>query len=532
MINATEDNIDLKAALDRAGRNLVNALCPDKRFLPYWHMTLDNDYRGAYKFRDRCNSHNVGRWWAALLPLEAATDFEIRADVEAGQLANVARFVDNPAGILLDLADHPEDAHDATKWYIHSFRETMLTLAALARYRHNRRAVALGRRAVQCMDQASQDLTAWHFASVSQPNKINHPVYSHGRSIEGLIAFYRATGESSALDLAGRYARYHLEHTVNAGGSLAPDHGNHTHSYLNTLRGLLLYGRVTDRPAYIQAVQATYHHAVQDMISRSGFITHDICVDKAQMCVGDPASAGDVAQIALLLWQQTRDGALLDDVERIVRARLLPTQIKCPPPVKPLQPGTGDEYRQLDERIVGALGGATGHTAGQTAVTDITAATLNSLIDIYNHIITCNDREIRVNLHFTCRNEFASVSSCRAETAQVCVTVFGPRNLALRVPRWTPIDSVRLTVNGAAQPTSRHGDYLCIAGQPAGLTVQLEYALPERVETESSRCQYFDTSERPRAPLPQPRTYTFQWRGDEVSAATPVDAYFPFYPSL
>jgi hypothetical protein len=60
----------------------------------------------------------------------------------------------------------------------------------------------------------------------------------------------------------------------------------------------------------------------------------------------------------------------LSDVSRIVHARLLPSQIS--------------EDEHPDPRAVGAFGGC--HTrphAGKTPVTDVTAATLHSLIDIY-----------------------------------------------------------------------------------------------------------------------------------------------------
>ena len=526
------NEIDLKARMILAGRNLVNALCLSRHFMPYWHMTLDNDCRGTYKFAQRCNSHNIGRWWAAMLPLEDATGFEIPLDVEAGQMANLERYTDNPAGILLDVSDYPEDRDDATKWYIHSFRETMLTFAALAKYRNNRRVVGAGRRAVEQMDKASQDLSTWDFSPVSQPTKINHPVYSHGRSMEGLIGFYQATGQLPALELAGRYARYHRRNTVRDDGSLAEDNGNHTHSYLNTLRGLLLYGKVIGEADYINVVKATYAHAVQEMITPSGFITHDICVDKAQLCVGDAASAGDVATIALWLWQQTKDNALLDDVERIVRARLLPAQVVQAADVKPLETGDGDEYRDLAQRMAGALGGATSHTFGKSAITDITAATLNSLIEVYNNVITVNNNEVRVNMHFSRRNQFASVSAQRGEKAKVAVTVFGPQNLCVRVPRWAPADSVTLLVNGAARPIKKQGDYICIGGEANGIDVELGYDLPERMETELGRCQYFDSSERLRPPMEKPRTYTLKWRGDEVIAAAPTVPYFPFYPEM
>ncbi len=81
-----------------------------------------------------------------MLRLEAATGYKIPKEAEAGMLRNFWRYTDNPWGILLDVDDNPDDA---AKWYIHSFRETMLTYAALVRYRKSNRAAEAGSRAVR-----------------------------------------------------------------------------------------------------------------------------------------------------------------------------------------------------------------------------------------------------------------------------------------------------------------------------------------------------------------------------------------------
>ena len=65
------------------------------------------------------------------------------------------------------------------------------------------------------------------------------PAYTHGRAIEGLLCFHAATGEPAALEEAERLADFHFEYLLNEDGSLAAGCGHHTHSYLNTLRGLL-----------------------------------------------------------------------------------------------------------------------------------------------------------------------------------------------------------------------------------------------------------------------------------------------------
>ena len=487
--NSNAKQMTLKEQMEFAGQNLLNSLEPEENYLPYW---LFNEEDAGW-FRPACQGHNIGRVWDALLRLEDATGFEIPKEVEAGMLANTWEYCDNPSGILLDHPDH----NDARNWYIHSFRETMLTFNALVRFRNSEKAVEAGHIAIERMSKASTDLNQWNFQPLPQPF---HPwqslTYTHGRAIEGIVWFYEATGDPTALNEAGRLASFHLKNTVNTDGSLANGCGHHTHSYLNTLRGLILYGELTHQQNYIDVVEATYHSAIQQMISSYGFICHDL--DKVNFDFGEVASAGDVAQIALWLWRNNSDPDLLDDVERIVRARLLPSQIMQGP-----------------KHHLGALGGVSGVTNGKTAVTDITAATLHSLIDVYNNIVHRNQTDIRVNFHFDYEDASILVTSNREKSATVTVDIPGKENLFIRIPGWSPAGSVKVKVNGSDEPVVRHGAYVFVPGRKSGLHVELKYALPVRIETELGD-----------------REYRFKWRGDEIVGASPVGKDFPFYPEI
>lgn len=515
--------LTLTAHMSLAGDNLIGMLAPPKDHLPYWMMRVDHEYRADLWFRPECDAHNIGRWWDAMLRLEDATGFRIPEEVEAGVLRNFWRYTDNPFGILLDVTD---DRNDASRWYIHSFRETMLTYAALVRYRNNERAAEAGRHAVRAMARVCADPRKADFRPTRQPLNTSHPVYFHGRAIEGLVLFHEATGDKATLELAGRLAAYHLENATRPDGSRGRHISHHTHSYLNTLRGLLLYGMTTGQRQYVDRVDATYRNAVAKMITPSGVIAHDIDGGATEV-----ASAGDVAQLALWLHDQTNNADLLDDVERIVRSRLLPSQIIEPPPLKPAREGSADELRDLSNRMVGAIGGVCGHTSGKSSITDITAAALQTLIDVYHHIAERDEQGVWVRLHFDCDREYVRVRSARGNDARLSVQVPGAEDLFVRVPGWTPRDSVRLWVGGKPAPIRWKGTYVVILGSPDGIQAELHYALPRRTTTETSRMQYYHTPARLFGPSAKPYAYTLHWRGDEVVAASPVRDYFPLYPA-
>ena len=313
-------------------------------------------------------------------------------------LENSWRLADNASGIFLE----DVDPRDPATWYIHSYRETMLSFGLLVECRGSGRAAECGRRAIERMSRASRDLMEWRFSFDGGPPLAKHgnsaaPAYTHGRAIEGLLCFHAATGEPAALEEAERLADFHFGYLLNEDGSLAGGCGHHTHSYLNTLRGLLMLAGLQGSRERQELIFRTFRKAVSGMITRSGFVTHDI----GDRYAGDIASAGDIAHIALLLWDLFADPGLLDDAERIARARLFPAQVRETVAIRPAaEADPRDCYRDLASRFVGAIGGSVGHVSGQTCVTDFTAAALHSLIELWTRTVDVEEEIVRVNFHF------------------------------------------------------------------------------------------------------------------------------------
>ncbi|MBT5874485.1 MAG: hypothetical protein HOH43_13790 [Candidatus Latescibacteria bacterium] len=504
--------MDLQPYLHLAGQNLLNCLNPEANYLPYWHMTVDPENRAEYCFRKHCTGHNIGRWWNAMLRLEANIGFKIPGAIECAMLENSWRLADNPSGIFLE----DIDLNDAATWYIHSYRETMLAYGLLVQYRGDQRAEQGGLLAIAQMSRACQDLDRWDFSygrDVPQLVKTpTRPAYTHGRAIEGLLCFYEATGFSAALEEAERLAEYHMAHTVGPDGSLAAGCGDHTHSYLNTLRGLVLLASQQNRQNWLEALYRTYKNTLRAMITRSGFVTHDI----GARFSGDIASTGDIAQIAILLWDQFEDPSLLDDVERLMRARLVPAQVSTPPPLVPLRNETTDAFHELPHRFVGAIGGNVGHVQGKTCVTDWTASALHNVIELWKRGVDENATQVRVNLHLDYDNAAVRVRSMRTGTA-AHVTVqskAAQKDLLIRIPGWVPTDSLQVTANSKSVDVALKNGFITIAATGSQQDVAVHYALPEFSDTEV----WQDKSATG-------EVVTFNWRGDEIVGATPGGPY-------
>jgi hypothetical protein len=337
---------------------------------------------------------------------------------------------------------------------------------------------------------------------------------STGRLIEALIWFYGATKDELAFDLASRYSGFFLEHMTHEDGSLnRSNNPTHTHSYLGTLRGLLLFGEVLGDRTFIDRVEATYRVTVRRMIRRSGYVDHDF---ESREHGGETTSPGDAAQLALWLARQGYP-EYLDDVERIVRARIVPSQLTDCPPLRAAVRGSPVSPDRLRALALGAFGGQHHEFhAGKRPTTDITAADVHSLCDIYTHTVADTPAGLAVHFHFDYGNEWIQVQSQRAERAIVTVRPRVWRPVMVRVPEWAPRDSVTLSADGQPIEPIWVGSFVraSLARHPQEMV--LTFDTPERTVKEEIWGEVF----------------TVKWRGDEVIGISPNSCHLPYYPTL
>ncbi|HEY3379314.1 MAG TPA: hypothetical protein VGL77_17695 [Armatimonadota bacterium] len=494
-------------SIDLAGRTCLAWLNHDRDYLP----------TGGYEA-----AHDTGRWWDAMLRREAVTGLPIPAEFEGPMLRNLQRLTDNPDGLLMKLPDQPDLPLTVNP---HNFREAMIAFHALVRYRNNAWAAKQGHRLLETIDRILQedgriDYTLLQTKKVSDDPFVAQPApgewcdstASLGRSLEGIVWFYEATGDPLALRVAERIASHQRASILTADGSLRPElidpeHVGHSHSFLGTLRGLLLFGFLTRQRAYIDAVACTYRQSVRRyIVTETGYVAHDLGKirhpNKDGIPVGEHASCGDAIQLAL--WLALRDGQLdlLDDVERWMRACILPSQI------------TERFPEAQDPRKFGAWGVYI-DPYGIDSTHDVFAAVLHSVTDVYAHVVTHDTRGLAVNLLFSADGDTASVRvEYGTEFASVTVTPKVRDNVLIRVPGWAPRESVTLSVDTRPVEAFWIGPYLFIGRDTLALgnRITLTYALPERSSSETMR---------------NGKNYRFTWRGDQVVASDPPTTIYP-----
>jgi hypothetical protein len=501
---------DLETSMRLAGENLINCLDRDNNYIPFWELSVKDDY--SAEMRRFWPAHNLGRWWDAMLRLEQATGFEIPGEVEAAMLENLQRFFDNEYALCLC---PPEIEWGDPHVELHSMREGLLALNALVRWRNSRWARMKGHRMMESINNLSNPDGTWDMNKVAVFNKGRvgteyiDTTGSNGRLIEALVWFYQATGDALALELADRFARHHFERSTQEDGGLnVASATHHTHSYFGTLRGLLLFGELTRQNRYMERVRRTYEVTARVMVKRSGYTSHDIGEERR----GETSSGGDAAQIAVWL-ARLGHTQYLDDAERIMRVRILPSQLRESPPLKPN--GTGDDkYHDLDRRIIGGFGGM--HRSphgGKLNVTDVTAACLHTTIDVYNHVVERTAAGTSVNFHFDYADDGITVTSRRGERGELTVSPHKPANIFVRIPGF--VRDFRIAVAGRPSEARRIGNFAFIPDVPtAGVTIN--YDLPRETFVETTNGI----------------DYHFEMHGDDVTGIFPHDDVYPFYAAL
>ncbi|MFZ1934386.1 MAG: hypothetical protein WBL72_22155 [Thermoguttaceae bacterium] len=505
--------LSLEQSLRLAGQNLLAILDPEDNYLPYWELSVGPDYRAS--LQKWWPAHNIGRWWDAMMRLEEAIGFEIPKAIETAMRKKVRRFFDNPDHICLN--PNPGPSSEGPQWDLHSLREGLLALNALARWRKDDWAAAMGRQMIESLDGKLRGDGSWDLQKFDACQKrgkaVIHntdPCDTHGRLLEALVWFFETTGDAAALRLADRIAQFHFAKSTQADGAINPAaKADHTHSYLGTLRGLLLYGRLTGRHQYIDRVKAAYRVSIPRVVHESGYTSHNMVRES----FGETTSPGDVAQLALWLYQAGY-AEFLADAERLVRARILPSQIRTTPPLRPLVDDGKDAHRELDKRIIGGYGGCHGHAhGGKHAVTDVTSADVHTLVDIYKHVAVSTDGVLQVLFHFDYEDPRIRLVCRRGKAAQLSATPKIAASVALRVPHWTPRDSVRVCVDNKAYRPVFAGQFAWMGKLPAGTHIEMEYALPDRHTREKGLGG----------------EYEIFWRGDDVIGIRPNTNFYPFY---
>lgn len=212
----------------------------------------------------------------------------------------------------------------------HNIREGLHGLHALVQLRGDERAFQTACRAIDFINRYWTPREGWAVAETPWGLPSNHLIIGIGRSIGPLVKFYRSTGHVPALDLAQRIAAAVVPAAFPEDGAYHEAAlGPHVHSVTSTLSSLAQLAEATGDGALLARAAAFYDHGLWQVRDGLGWVIESTRAD-ANPDRGETNSSGDLVETALILGLKLNP-AYLDDAERIVRAHLLPAQLRALP---------------------------------------------------------------------------------------------------------------------------------------------------------------------------------------------------------
>ena len=302
--------------------------------------------------------------------------------------------------------------------------------------------------------------------------------------VEPLVGLARVTGEERYLEAARQIAP-----------SLGPRGIQHAHGYVTTLRGLLDLATHTKDAEVLARVERLYAELVAspDLCWMGGVLEYfgwedpSVSAEQRKPLVAasgqGPRDEGcgiaDFLRLSLGLYRATGRAAYLERAERCLLNHLYFNQFN-----------TGD------------FGSRTFFRQGTTATENVDRAwwccTMHgyrAFPDVLRSLVRQDAGTARVELYLDADWAGAGLSlglRQRALSALDSVTTVDVREaagqalLAFRRPSWA--ESVRLTLNGVAEPSSEEGGYLRLSRPPrAGDRVEIAFEHRVRVETRDRR---------------------------------------------
>ncbi len=463
-------------------------------------------------------SHVPGRHLSALLEAEAVAG--IAVDEDAIRKHRRAQFFSLSGPLPLPLCRERMDGPLAV-FLDHNIREALHGLHALVLHRRDEQARELAERCIATVFQLWTPGRGWDLArirSMGLRTETRTFVWGLARSIGPLVKLYRATGHAPALELALVLADKATAEFYREDG--AYDHrtfGTHTHSATCTLSSLAQLADYTHDSRLMGRVLAFYDNGLNAIRDQLGWVIEHDGRDGANPDRGEANNTGDVVETALILGRWGHDRCY-EDADRIVRAHLLPSQLRDVSFFGPApNPEGSDGKRAVAERQRGAFGFAApyGHRAlGMPAVhfcLDIVGGAVLSLCEVWRDAVRADAAGQHVNLLFDRETNGVRVQSPYTG-GSLKVTPRQPGPLWIRIPSW--VDRRSLAVRGAPGTHRFFGDRLFVASPRVGQTVEIAFALPERVITLHHRT----------------RDIRVRLRGDAVAAMDNFGADLTFFP--
>ena len=474
---------DIRGAIELGCLTMSNVFNADDRDIPFFGSQVRPEALLSFS-SSASESHIPGRHLNALLNAEDAVGIEI--DEGAVKKHTRAAFFSYSGPVPLPL-NRSSINGPLENFMPHSVREGFHALYALARFRASSKACELAEASIDAIMEYWNPATGWDFDYLEGRLglRVDRDTFIIGlaRSIGPLVKYYRATGYGPALHLAVLLKEKAVsEFFTDEGLYDRTRFGTHTHSTTCVMSSLAQFADLTFDSHLMQRVKAFYDRGLWEICDELGWVIEN-SADSSNPDRGEVNNTGDIVETALILgrWGYTE---CYEDVERILRGHLLPSQVRDVSfIVDPPNPRGQDGKRAVAQRHIGAFGfpAPYGHEPiGCPRVSfnmDIVGGAVASLCEAYRDVTRFDKAGHWVNLLFDNDTPHIHVQSPYTHShLRVRTKRSGP--LFIRIPSWVEKEKVRVQgVDGA--PLWTRG-YLFLANPPVNRVITVQFQLSHR----------------------------------------------------
>jgi hypothetical protein len=456
--------------------------------------------------------HMVGRFLDALAVTADCIDVPEDAEVINGLRTLLHKSLDNPLGFPVDAGIDPAVKQPSAT--MHNCRETLLGLAALSQWQKCERSTELARKFVRTIEAAtrksrtfpSQQLTKDQWLE-PESNILNT---TSGRLIGGLIAYYRATKDDLAIDLAKRFADINIQETMTSEGQLTPAAGTHLHSTEGTVTALLDLGIVTGENRYFEFAKRVFDIGLKPWRTSWGWAKETRDDGRGR---GEANNTGDLIEAALII-AQNGNPQYFREAERFIRNGLLASQIVTTDWIIPSNQRDTDDciFTDIRRRARGAFAFTTPN-GYHSYNTDLMGGALQSLAMAQRQIVTQDDAGIHINMLFSCDSPWLRLCCQIPKEGRLSIQMRKAATVFVRLGDVNRQDVV-VTVDGQKRPVVWNKTELALGLLTPSMDVAIVFPLSEH-----------RTSETPRGY----GAYDIKWLGETVIAMQPHDDGVPLY---
>ncbi len=510
---------DMRDAIRLGCHTMSRIFNADDNDIPYQHSHVLPEARLAWT-ANHSESHVPGRDLNALLKAEAAAGIAI--DEDAVDKHARAAFFSYSGPVPLPL-NRNEIGGELARLIPHNIREGFHALYALARFRNSKRARQLAERSIEAIFELWDPGHGWDRDYLEGRLGLTVPrstfVNGLGRAIGPLVKLYRSAGLERALELALVLKEKAVKEFYKEDGGYDSDTcGAHTHSVTSVMSSLAQLSDFTSDSPVMARVRAFYDNGLWQLRDELGWVI-EISGNDANPDRGESNSTGDLVETALILGRRGYT-EYYEDAERILRAHLLPSQLRDISFIRqPSNPEGVDAKRNVARRLQGSFGfpAPWGHehlgTRRKGFHMDSVGSVVASLCEAYRETVRSDRAGHWITLLFDRETPAVAVQSPYThEGLRVRVKQAGP--LFVRIPSW--VDRGQLILRGISEEPRYTNGYLFLAHPPRNRWISIDFPLPRRELTLRH----------------QTRDIRVRLRGDEVVSMDDFGANLTFFDCI